>query len=146
MAERLGKHLRGHTHLRNRSRSGDEQPAGRTPKTGSDETGDATITVLYVRNRGAGECNGEAAEPGSLGAHEGRVAAPWTGRLGLLLGRHGLHLENDLSAYFARNRHLLGEALALHALMTLFPGFSRAGRCRAVRSRQSGLPEYELHS
>lgn len=30
--------------------------------------------------------------------------------------RHGLHLEHNLSVYFSPNTHLLGEAVALHAL------------------------------
>lgn len=42
------------------------------------------------------------------------------------LYRHGLHLERNLSIYFSRNTHVLGEALALHALGVLFPTFRRA--------------------
>jgi hypothetical protein len=34
---------------------------------------------------------------------------------------HGLHLEYNLSIYFSPNTHLLGEAVALHALGLLFP-------------------------
>ncbi|MCX6597299.1 MAG: hypothetical protein NTV70_13135, partial [Acidobacteria bacterium] len=37
------------------------------------------------------------------------------------LYQHGLHLEYNLSFYFSRNTHLLGEALALAALGELFP-------------------------
>ncbi len=39
------------------------------------------------------------------------------------LYRHGLHLAENLSIYFSPNTHLLGEAVALHALGTLFPNF-----------------------
>jgi hypothetical protein len=41
---------------------------------------------------------------------------------------HGLYLENNLSFYFSPNTHLLGEAVALHAIgvvMTQFPESSR---------------------
>ena len=48
------------------------------------------------------------------------------------LYRHGLHLEYNLSIYFSPNTHLLGEAVALHALGRLFPSFPRAGRWRAL--------------
>jgi hypothetical protein len=48
------------------------------------------------------------------------------------LHRHGLHLEYNLSIYFSPNTHLLGEAVALHALGRLFPAFPRADRWRAV--------------
>jgi len=44
------------------------------------------------------------------------------------LCRHGYHLEYNLSLYFSPNTHLLGEAVALHALGVLFPEFPRAGR------------------
>ena len=44
------------------------------------------------------------------------------------LYRHGCHLESNLSIYFSPNTHLLGEAVALHALGVLFPQFPRAGR------------------
>jgi hypothetical protein len=39
------------------------------------------------------------------------------------LYRHGRHLAENLSIYFSPNTHLLGEAVALHALGRLFPGF-----------------------
>ena len=48
------------------------------------------------------------------------------------LYRHGLHLEYNLSFYFSPNTHLLGEALALHALGFLFPGFSRSAHWREM--------------
>jgi hypothetical protein len=44
------------------------------------------------------------------------------------LERHGRYLERNLSVYFSPNTHLLGEAVALHALGVLFPSFPRAAR------------------
>ena len=44
------------------------------------------------------------------------------------LYRHGRFLELNLSVYFSPNTHLLGEAVALHALGVLFPAFPRAAR------------------
>ena len=46
------------------------------------------------------------------------------------LYRHGCYLEQNLSVYFSPNTHLLGEAVALHALGTLFPALPRAERWR----------------
>jgi hypothetical protein len=43
---------------------------------------------------------------------------------------HSLYLENNLSTYFSPNTHLLGEAVALHALGVLFPHFPNAERAR----------------
>ena len=43
---------------------------------------------------------------------------------------HGCHLEHNLSIYFSRNTHLLGEAVALHALGVLYPDWPRAERWR----------------
>lgn len=51
------------------------------------------------------------------------------------LYRHGLHLETNLSHYFAPNTHLLGEAVALHALGTLFPDWPEASRWRQTGHR-----------
>jgi len=48
------------------------------------------------------------------------------------LARHGWHLEYNLSYYFSPNTHLLGEAVALHALGVLFPAFPRAERWREL--------------
>ena len=42
------------------------------------------------------------------------------------LYRHGRHIQTNLSVYFSPNTHLLGEAVALHALGTLFPDFPGA--------------------
>ena len=46
------------------------------------------------------------------------------------LYRHGRHLFANLSVYFSPNTHLLGEAVALHALGTLFPTLPGANRWR----------------
>jgi Heparinase II/III-like protein/Heparinase II/III N-terminus len=48
------------------------------------------------------------------------------------LYRHGLHLQYNLSIYFSPNTHLLGEAVALHALGRLFPEFPRAAHWRKL--------------
>jgi hypothetical protein len=55
------------------------------------------------------------------------------------LERHGRYLERNLSVYFSPNTHLLGEAVALHALGVLFPAFPRrrAGRRPAAASWNS---------
>ena len=49
--------------------------------------------------------------------------------------RHGRHLEVNLSFYFSPNTHLLGEAVALHALGVLIPQFPRARRWRELGAR-----------
>ncbi|HLJ44828.1 MAG TPA: alginate lyase family protein [Bryobacteraceae bacterium] len=46
------------------------------------------------------------------------------------LNLHGRHLENNLSLYFSPNTHLLGEAVALHAIGVLVPELPRARRWR----------------
>jgi hypothetical protein len=51
------------------------------------------------------------------------------------LMRHGRHLEVNLSFYFSPNTHLLGEAVALHALGVLFPQFPRGRRWRELGAR-----------
>jgi Heparinase II/III-like protein/Heparinase II/III N-terminus len=48
------------------------------------------------------------------------------------LYRHGCFLERNLSFYFSPNTHLLGEAVALHALGKLFPAWPRASRWAEV--------------
>ncbi len=48
------------------------------------------------------------------------------------LYRHGLHFEYNLSVYFSPNTHLLGEAVALHAIGRLFRTFR--GQNRGARS------------
>jgi Heparinase II/III-like protein/Heparinase II/III N-terminus len=45
-----------------------------------------------------------------------------------MLYLHGCHLANNLSVYFSPNNHLVGEALALHALGRYFAGLPRARR------------------
>ena len=51
-----------------------------------------------------------------------RFRARWLHTLYL----HGCHLANNFSVYFAPNNHLIGEALALHALGVYFAGLPRA--------------------
>lgn len=46
------------------------------------------------------------------------------------LYRHGWHLEYNVSLYASPNTHLLGEAVAWHAIATLFPQLPRAARWR----------------
>ncbi len=46
------------------------------------------------------------------------------------LRQHALYLERNLSRYFSPNTHLLGEAVALHALGQALGGVSGAGRWR----------------
>lgn len=46
------------------------------------------------------------------------------------LYRHGCYLNNNLSRYFSPNTHLLGEAVALHALGMAYPGWPGAERWR----------------
>ncbi len=49
-----------------------------------------------------------------------RMKAESRHRLREGLYRHGLHLDANLSVYFSPNTHLLGEAVALHALGMMF--------------------------
>jgi hypothetical protein len=49
-------------------------------------------------------------------------------RLANELYRHGCYLEHNLSIYFSPNTHVLGEAVALHALGTLFPSLPHSAR------------------
>ena len=44
--------------------------------------------------------------------------------------RSGLYLEHNLSVYFSPNTHLLGEAVALHAIGRLFPSLPASERWR----------------
>jgi hypothetical protein len=48
---------------------------------------------------------------------------------------HGCHLANNLSFYFSPNNHLVGEALALHALGVFFTGHARAAKWEQVGAR-----------
>ena len=52
----------------------------------------------------------------------GEFRARWLHMLYL----HGCHLANNLSFYFSPNNHLIGEALALHALARQVPRMERA--------------------
>jgi hypothetical protein len=55
-----------------------------------------------------------------------RMQAAARRRLREGLYRHALHLEANLSVYFSPNTHLLGEAVALHALGLMFRGIAGA--------------------
>ncbi len=55
-----------------------------------------------------------------------RMPAPLRRQFLTALYRHGLHLALNLSIYFSPNTHLLGEAVALHALGALYPAFPDA--------------------
>jgi hypothetical protein len=65
----------------------------------------------------------------------GAMDAPLRARFLNALYRHGLHLRRNLSVYFSPNTHLLGEAVALHALGRLFPQFPHAGEWRETGDR-----------
>ncbi|HUQ94602.1 MAG TPA: alginate lyase family protein [Bryobacteraceae bacterium] len=56
-------------------------------------------------------------------------------RLLVALYQHGCHLEHNLSYYFSPNTHLLGEALALHAVGVLIPQFPRSEKWCATGAR-----------
>ncbi|HEX7359907.1 MAG TPA: alginate lyase family protein [Bryobacteraceae bacterium] len=62
------------------------------------------------------------------------------------LYRHGRYLAENLSIYFSPNTHLLGEAVALHALGTLFEEFpeSDAWRRRGAEIVQGQLT-FQVH-
>jgi len=57
------------------------------------------------------------------------------------LYQHGRYLSENLSVYFSANTHLLGEAVALHALGTLFPTFPGA---QSWQQRGGQIVEQEL--
>jgi hypothetical protein len=59
------------------------------------------------------------------------------------LYRHGRYLESNLSIYFSPNTHLLGEAVALHALGALFSTFPSAQRWRRKGAR---LVEWQMET
>ncbi len=52
-----------------------------------------------------------------------------------MLYLHGCHLANNLSFYFSPNNHLVGEALALHALGLYFAGRPRVRRWEETGAR-----------
>jgi hypothetical protein len=61
----------------------------------------------------------------------GRELAPALRKRFLVsLHQHGRHLEFNLSYYFSRNTHLLGEAVALHAIGKLFPNSPHSQKWR----------------
>ena len=64
-----------------------------------------------------------------------RMPAQLRSRFLEALMRHGRHIEVNLSFYFSPNTHLLGEAVALHALGVLFPQFPRAQRWRELGAK-----------
>ena len=51
------------------------------------------------------------------------------------LFQHASHLEKNLSIYFSPNTHLLGEAVSLHAIGTLFPGWQDSARWAELGGR-----------
>ncbi len=57
------------------------------------------------------------------------------------LYRHGHHLAENLSVYFSPNTHLLGEAVALHALGSLFEAFPAS---EAWRKRGAEIVEGQI--
>ena len=57
--------------------------------------------------------------------------------------QHGRHLEYNLSVYFSPNTHLLGEAVALHAIGALFPAMPGAEK-RRVEGRRVVLEQLEF--
>ncbi len=63
---------------------------------------------------------------------EGCGALPEDFRKGLVsgIGHHARYIERFLSTYFAPNTHLLGEAVALFFIGTLYPQFASAPRWR----------------
>jgi Heparinase II/III-like protein/Heparinase II/III N-terminus len=52
-----------------------------------------------------------------------------------MLYLHGCHLANNLSTYYSPNNHLVGEALALHALGLYFSGLPRARHWERLGAR-----------
>ncbi len=58
------------------------------------------------------------------------MSDPFRRRLLDSLYVHGRHISGNLSVYFSPNTHLMGEAVALHAIGALFPEFPRARRWR----------------
>jgi len=65
----------------------------------------------------------------------GLMPEPLARRFHTALFRHGCFLQHNLSVYFSPNTHLLGEAVALHALGALFPAWPRAARWAGTGGR-----------
>ena len=59
------------------------------------------------------------------------------------LYHHGLHIENNLSFYFSPNTHLLGEAVALHALAVVLPGLPSAAKWQ---QKAGQVVEEQMHA
>jgi hypothetical protein len=64
-----------------------------------------------------------------------RLPAGWRTRWLSELYSHGCFIANNLSFYFAPNTHLLGEALALHALGLFFSPLPKAGSWERLGAR-----------
>jgi len=56
-------------------------------------------------------------------------------RLWRELYRHGVYIQRNLSIYFAPNTHLLGEAVALHALGSIYSRWPRSARWKRIGGR-----------
>src|SRR5258708_24526247 len=65
----------------------------------------------------------------------GEMGAELRTRFFAELYRHGRYLELNLSVFFSPNTHLLGEAVALHALGAWFPDWPDSRRWRDTRRR-----------
>ena len=65
----------------------------------------------------------------------GKLPAPFRARWLHMLYLHCCHLANNLSFYYSPNNHLVGEALALHALGLYFSGVPRATHWQEVGAR-----------
>ena len=63
------------------------------------------------------------------------MPSPFRARWLHMLYLHGCHLANNLSFYFSPNNHLVGEALALHALGLFFAGQPRAAKWEQLGAR-----------
>ena len=61
-----------------------------------------------------------------------RIPADARKRFVSALYQHGCHLQYNLSHYFSPNTHLLGEAVALHAIGALIPEFSSSRHWRTT--------------
>jgi hypothetical protein len=77
----------------------------------------------------------------------GSLGGARRGRLIEGLYQHAFHLEANLSVYFSPNTHLLGEAVALHALGMMFRGTAEAERWETLGARVVGEEmERQVHA